>query len=178
MKGKARALRLAILSTIALILFAATFAVTVRDLSASWNAPDGGDLGVTFTFDTYTCRALAPGSSATSCAWYGTVSVDGKVQARDVWYHDIPPEDAQPGTTIYALWTTSDPGVAWNLENTRAWLSTVGSTILAGLGALAFLFLTILWWRRTAQEAAKEKSSAKAKPAAKDQEKELSHSSS
>ena len=180
MEAKARALRLALLATLAMILFGFTLAVTGPELSRSLSSPDAGSLGATYTFDTYSCVVISSDNRDTSCTWHGTVTVNGHIEATDVAYRDQAPEDAQPGDQVDALWSVSNPTIAWNLESSRAWLNMVGSTILAGVTFLLFLWATIYWWRQFAKESKKAaaKNSSRSAPPVNDRDSELTHSSS
>lgn len=176
MEEKARALRLALLSTLALILFGLTVGVTAPDLYRSLNSPDAGSLGVIYTFDTYSCVVVSPGSLDTYCTWHGTVTVNGQIQATDVIYRDQAPLDAQPGEHVGALWSATNPKIAWNLESSRAWLNMIGSTILAGIVFLLFIWATIYWWIRFGKES--KKATAATTKRSNDRDRELTHSSS
>lgn len=53
-----------------------------------------------------------------------------------------------PGMRTGAIWSQSNPTIAYSIDASRAWVSSVVSVAVAAVLALAFLGVAIHWWKR------------------------------
>lgn len=142
-------------ATLALLSFLLAIAAMTPMFAKTIGAHNGRGLGVTYTFEKYNCLGTA--TQFRSCRWLGTItaepdSADGPsgqdLLASNVVFRDIPPDEVQPGDTIDALWTETDPTNAYDFYSSSAWLTTLASGLVACAGAVLFFVVAVIWWRR------------------------------
>ncbi|MFA7265024.1 MAG: hypothetical protein WC054_01815 [Candidatus Nanopelagicales bacterium] len=164
MTDSRRALRIAILSSLLALGFAFSLFAMARDSSMGLGNDDGS-AGVIYTFDEYWCSGTT--TQYQQCAWIGTVTSNGVVEATDVQFRDAVVEGVSPGYQVPALWSYRDPLNAWSIEGSRAWLNNVASTVAAAVFMLAMLVSAIYWWRRFGRDKAEEATAAPKEPTSK-----------
>ena len=158
-----RNLTIALGSTLAALAFCFSLFALTPSFTKSLGATQGRGLGVTYTFTQNQC--IGGNIQYRSCRWVGTVTdADGAVVAEQVVFRDNPPSDVQVGSTVEALWTSRDPHNAYDLDSSRAWLSTLGAGLVSAIGVVVFLITALIWWRRVAHGGLPAQASPPRKP--------------